>query len=174
MASKWTSRHWKYNIRNKRGAGAKNGGQIVKDWLVSQGTDVNQFNTEDKQREKQPRRRKPCGVGGEIAVPSAKTNDAMKDALRANIENGQYTVVELIVPKKYDKLVLNKEGSLKKKGRKRRLDEIRKKTILKHKGYTRHHFDEYYEEMSRPEVSGRLAQLNEFDDTEGLTVMYHF
>ena len=66
----------KYNIWNKRGAGAKNGGQIVKEWLVSQGTDVNQFNTEDKQREKQPRR-KLCGVGGEIAVPSAETNDAM-------------------------------------------------------------------------------------------------
>ena len=101
----------------------------------------------------------------------------MKDALRAKIENGQYTVGELIVPKKYEKLVLDKEGSLKKKefctveGRKRPLDEIRQITMLKHKEYTRQHPDEYYEEMSRPEVSRRLAHLNEFGETEGLTVM---
>ena len=48
-------------------------------------------------------------------MPSAEINDAMKDALRAKIENGRYTVGELIVPKKYEKLVLDKEGSLKKK-----------------------------------------------------------
>ena len=170
----WSALARKYNIRNKRGELAKNGGQIVKDWLVSQGMDVNQFNTEDKQREKQPRRRKLRGVGGEIAVPSAETNDAMKDALTAKIENGQYTVGELIVPKNYEKLVLDKESSLKKEeftveGRKRPLDEIRQKTM--HKEYTRQHPDEYYDEMSRLEVSRRLAQLNEFDDNERLTVM---
>ena len=61
----------------------------------------------------------------------------MKDALRAKIENGQYTVGELIVPKRYEELVLDKEGSLKKKefctveGRKRPLDEIRQKNYAK-------------------------------------------
>ena len=65
----------------------------------------------------------------------------MKDALRAKIENGRYTLGELIVPKKYEKLVLDKEGSLKKKefctveGRNRPLDEICQITMLKHKEY---------------------------------------
>ena len=172
----WSALARNYNIRNKRGELAKNGDQIVKDWLVSQGMDVNQFSTEDKQREKQPRRRKLRGVGGEIAVPSAETNDAMKNALRAKIENGQYTVGELIVPKKYEKLLLDKEGSLKKEeftveGRKGPWMKSAQKTMLKHKEYTRQHPDEYYDEMSQLEVSRRLAQLNEFDDTEGLTVM---
>ena len=45
------------------------------------------------------------------------------------------------------------------------------KTMLKHKEYTRQHPDEYYDEMSQLEVSRRLAQLNEFDNTEGLTVV---
>ena len=43
----------------------------------------------------------------------------MKDALRAKIENGQYTVGELIVPKKYEKLVLDKEGVLHSRGKKK-------------------------------------------------------
>ena len=161
----------KYNIWNKRGAGAKNGGQIVKDWLVSQGTDVNQFNTEDKQREKQPRR-KLCGVGGEIAVPSAETNDAMwRMPSEPRLRMVSTQLVSWLFQRSMKNWCLTKKEFCTVEGRKRPLDEIHQTTMLKHKEYTWQHPDEHYEEMSRLEVSRRLGHLNEFGDTEGLTVM---
>ena len=109
-------------------------------------------------------------------MPTPQTNDGLKQTLRLKIQNGQYTVGELIVPKKYEKFVLDKDGNVKKEefiieGRKRPLDEIRQKTLMKHKDYTRQHPEHYYDDMSRIDVSNRLSELNEFDDGEGLTVM---
>lgn len=65
-------------------------------------------------------------------MPTPDTNDVLKKTLKLKIQNGQYTVGELIVPKKYEKLILDKDGNVKKEefiieGRKRPLDEIRKK-----------------------------------------------
>ena len=105
-----------------------------------------------------------------------ETNDELKKTLRLKIQNGYYTVGEIIVPKEYEKLVIDKDGNVKREtfiveGRKRPLDEIRMKTMKKHKEFTRHHPDQHYDEMSRLDVSTRLSELGEFDDGEGLTVM---
>lgn len=56
-------------------------------------------------------------------------------------------------------------------GRKIPLDEVRQKTLQKCKAYTRNHQDNYYDEMSRLTVVEKLKNLNEFDDSEGLTTM---
>ena len=109
-------------------------------------------------------------------MPMPETNDELKKTLRLKIQNGHYTVGEIIVPKEYEKLVIDKDGNVKREnfiveGRKRPLDEIRMKTMKKHTEFTRHHPDQYYDEMSRLDVSTRLSELGEFDDGEGLTVM---
>jgi len=82
----------------------------------------------------------------------------------------------MIVPKRYRKLVLNKNNEVEAvefvvEGRKIPLDEIRKVTLERSKDFVRQHPDEFYDEMSRLDVVSRLTQLNEFDDTEGLTKM---
>jgi hypothetical protein len=56
-------------------------------------------------------------------------------------------------------------------GRKIPLDEIRKKTLIKHKQFIRHHSDDYYDKMPRLSVVECLKKINEFDDNEGLTIM---
>ena len=109
-------------------------------------------------------------------MPMPETNDELKKTLRLKIQNGYYTVGEIIAPKEYEKLVIDKDGNVKREtfiveGRRRPLDEIRMKTIKKHKEFTRHHPDQYYDEMSLLDVSTRLSELGEFDDGEGLTVM---
>ena len=113
---------------------------------------------------------------GEITLPTPQTNDDLKKDLKLRIESGQYTVGEIIVPKKYEKLVVDKEGNVKMEefvveGRKRPLEEIRKKTLVKHKQFIRQYGDEHYDEMTRLDVSNRLDNLGELDDGEGLMAM---
>jgi len=43
MKVNWTALARQYQIKNSAGQIAKNGGQIAKDWLLSQGVDVQQF-----------------------------------------------------------------------------------------------------------------------------------
>lgn len=94
--------------------------------------------------------------------------------LKIKIQKGDYTVGELVVPRKYEKLVINKDGEIIKtefvvEGRKQPLNEIRKRMIEKHRMYMRQHEDTYYDEMPRLEVAQRLTELGEFNDEQGLT-----
>lgn len=50
----WKELASRYNVCNKSGQLAKNGGQIVKEWLVSQGVDVTRFNRTKRQNEDAP------------------------------------------------------------------------------------------------------------------------
>ena len=65
----WSALAREYHITNKAGAMAKNGGQIVKDWLISEGVDVTRFQMPvgrlggDQQR---LRRKKLRGAGGTV------------------------------------------------------------------------------------------------------------
>ena len=56
-------------------------------------------------------------------------------------------------------------------GRKQPLEEIRKKTLMKHEKYMRMENDEYYSEMTREEVVKKLKNINEYEENEGLTKM---
>ena len=46
------------------------------------------------------RRRKKRGLGGEISIPVPETNQDIKEKLRLKIASGEYTVGELIVPRR--------------------------------------------------------------------------
>ena len=84
--------------------------------------------------------------------------------LKIKIQKGEYTIGELVVPRKYEKLVLDKNGNVVRtefvvEGRKQPLDEIRKKMIEKHRVYMRQHPDTFYDNISRLEVAERLKEL---------------
>jgi len=76
----------------------------------------------------------------------------------------------------YEKLVLDKDGNIKKtefvvEGRKQLLEEIRKKTLNFHEKFMRVKPDEFYDEMPREQVVSRLKELNEYYENDGLTKM---
>ena len=113
---------------------------------------------------------------GEISVPSVETNEQLKEEVKAKIRSGEINIGQLIVPKKYEKLILDDKNEIKKieffvEGRKMPLSEIRERTLQKHKRYHRSHPDEHYGNMTRIAASDRLQELNEFDDTQGLPAM---
>ena len=70
--------------------------------------------------------------------------------------------------KRYKKLILTKNNKIEatafvEKGRKRSLDEIRQITLCKQE-FTRQHPENYYDEMSRLDVTECLTELNKFND----------
>ena len=99
----------------------------------------------------------------------------IKEKLKVQIMNGDISIGEMIVPKRF-KLVLNRNNEIEitefvVEGRKRPLEEIRRKTLERQKEFLRQHPDSHYDEMPRLEVVERLTQLNEFNDEDGLTKM---
>ncbi|KAK3737636.1 hypothetical protein QZH41_018433, partial [Actinostola sp. cb2023] len=96
----WKRLAVKYNVCNKAGQLACNGGQIVKEWLVSHGVNVTRFETKRKQStDVSPiiRRKKRKGRGGEISVPTEVSPQKLKEQLKEKIKSGEYTVGEMIV-----------------------------------------------------------------------------
>ena len=94
----WSELARRYEIKNKKGEIAKNGGQIAQEWLISQGVNLHRFKR-PSEAERQPRRKKLKGLGGEISVPTPETNDTLKQRLKLKIQQGEFTVGELIVPR---------------------------------------------------------------------------
>jgi hypothetical protein len=71
----------KYNVVKQNRQLASNGGQIVKEWLISDGVDVSHFATKRK-NDGNPvvRRKKRKGQGGEISVPVEDQQTLKKQA----------------------------------------------------------------------------------------------
>ena len=101
----------KYNICNKVGQPAKNGGQIFKEFLKAQQVNVNMFRYNGKGRHicntdtKQSRKRK-IKVQGGYSVPFDETIMKAKERLQKDIEDEKYCLGEAIVPKEYKKMVM--------------------------------------------------------------------
>lgn len=69
MKVNWTALARQYQIKNSVGQIAKNGGQIAKDWLLSQGVDVQRFTckrplSNPEAGERRVRRKKLRSLGG--------------------------------------------------------------------------------------------------------------
>ena len=99
----------KYNVLNSKGKPAKNGGQIIKEYLKEQNICLNQFHYNGKGRHsnnsemKQIRKRKLKITGG-YSIPCDEAISKTKQKLREDIESGKYSLGEPIVPKEYKKL----------------------------------------------------------------------
>ena len=96
----WSEIACQYKVTNKRGEIAKNGGQIVQEWLVNEGVNIQRFKPQGFPSKIRARRKKKRGQGGEISIPVPETNEELKDKLKLKIASGEYTVGELIVPRK--------------------------------------------------------------------------
>ena len=94
----WSDLARRYQITNKKGQIAKNGGQIAQEWLISQGVNLHRFKR-PSENDRQPRRKKLKGLGGEISLPTPETNEGLKQKLKLKIQQGDFTVGELIVPR---------------------------------------------------------------------------
>ncbi|PFX15078.1 hypothetical protein AWC38_SpisGene20726 [Stylophora pistillata] len=89
-----------------------------------------------------------------------------KDGEKVKLQAGEYTIGELVVPKKYKKIVMNRDGTLKEveftvSGRKIPLTEIRKREVDKFEklGIVQGHTNEEYGQMSDDQITERLKSL---------------
>ena len=98
----WSNLAAQYNVLNKSGQLAKNGGQIVKSWLISEGVNVSRFGTQHRKGNSIPisRRKKRRIVGGEIAFPTEVHPKVLKQMLQEKLQIGAYSIDERIVPTK--------------------------------------------------------------------------
>ena len=98
-------------ICNKAGQPAKNGGQIVKEFLKEQQVNVIVFRYNGKGRHtcntdtKQSRKQKTKVQGG-YSVPCNESVMKAKERLQKDIENEKYCLGEAIAPKEYKKMVI--------------------------------------------------------------------
>ena len=93
----WSEVARRYHVTNKRGEIARNGGEIVQEWLVNQGVNIHRFNPKELPNKLRVRRKKKIGQGGEISIPVPETNNELKEKLKMKITSGEYTVGKLIV-----------------------------------------------------------------------------
>ena len=176
----WSELARKYNVTTTTGRIAKNRGQVVKDWLISENIDISRFSQKRKvldneEGERVVRRKKLKGLGGEISIPVAETNDSIKKRITEQIRNGEYNVGEQITPRRYDKLVLENGKIVKKQftveGRKQLLIDIRKHTMILHEKYMRLRIDSFYDDFTLQSASQLLKDLNEFKEGDSLDEM---
>ena len=136
----------KYNVINSKGKTAKNGGQIIKEYLKEQNICLNQFRYNEKGRHsnksqtKQIHKRKLKITSG-YSIPCDETIAQTKQKLREDIESGKYSLGEPIVPKEYKKLTIKSnevnEESFTIHGRKIPLKLIRIKLLQNELKYMR-------------------------------------
>ena len=96
----WRALAEKYNVMNKQGLLAGNGGQIVKEFLMQNDVDVERFTVEHKAEAGVVRRRKRRMAGGELSVPCQVPPSKVKNKLVEKLQSGEYTIGQMIVPKK--------------------------------------------------------------------------
>ena len=100
VALNWSELARRHNVQNTNGEPAKNGGQIIKEWLKSEGVDVAKFKRKHDGNHEHIRRKKLRGQGGEITVATPQSIDSVKAELRGKIASGEYTVGQQIAPRK--------------------------------------------------------------------------
>ncbi|XP_048588889.1 uncharacterized protein LOC125572428 [Nematostella vectensis] len=160
----------KYNVTDSSGQVALNGGQIVKEWLVRNGVDVDRFSTKRKNpMDPVIRRRKRRGHGGEISIPCEPDKKTLKAQLLQKIHTKEYSIGERIVPRKYEKLILTKDLKIKKEdvytdGRKMPLANIRRTMLKKQEKFLRGTTEEGIAELTAEQLRTRLLQINEYVD----------
>lgn len=83
---------------------AKNGGQIIKEWLRIENIDVDRFpskrkNNGDDDDSTQIRRKKRKTQGGEVSIPVDVDQHQLRQMLKEKITSKEYTIGDMIVPR---------------------------------------------------------------------------
>ena len=151
--------------------GKDNKNQIVKQFLINNGVDVEKFGYHKKTNAIHVRRKKlKLDNNSRISIPTEPTIEEVKRELNLNLQEGKYTMGELIVPITFKKCVLT-DGVLKYeefevRGRKTPLREIRRTLYKKHKSLYRIQSDDEIDAMSQSEIIDYLKNINEFKNNE--------
>ena len=169
----WSDIARKYEIKNKKGQISKNGGQTAQDFLISKGVNLHRFRKRKSSIDTPDEltriwRKKLKGPGGEISFPCQETETQAREKLKEKVCSGEYCLGDVIVPRKYEKLVYKDGGAVRKiffvEGRKIPLQRIRENTLKEHEKYMRLHDDTYYETLSEKEIKYRLKRLHEIHE----------
>ena len=157
-------------MKNCSGSFPGNGGQVVKEFLIDNGVDISQSDYKSKeQSDTRTRRFKRKIQGTEIAMPCDPTNKRVKNELKRLVDEGKYSLGELIVPLSFQKVVLNEDLSLSVSeyhtlDRKHQVKLIREKMNKNEDKYFRLFSDVELDEMDDSDVLKELKQINEYDE----------
>ena len=129
-----------YDVKNTSGEIPKNGGQIVKTALERNDFDLNRFTYLHKGEGERLRRRKRKIEGTSVSMSCDITNAKVRENLALKITDGTYTVGEMIVLQKFQKLIINGKSTEFKEfeiaGRKVPLIDLRRKQYNNKKMFT--------------------------------------
>ena len=92
-----------YWVKNNNNEFPKNGGQIVKMFLQENGMNFDSLNYKNKSAAVQFRRKKKTIDGINVSIPTDVTNTEVKEYLAKLINEGAYTIGDLIIPQKFEK-----------------------------------------------------------------------
>ena len=154
-------------VAREHGITARNGGQIVKEFVTEIGFDTTIL--ERKTEGKRMRAKKLKMLGGEISVPCHKTASMIKSEWTDMIRSGQLTLGEPCAPytlTKYSVVggkVERSESVI--YGHKVPLVYIRKKLLQKYEAYMRLHTNVELQNMSRSELTHTQNIANVVFDT---------
>lgn len=104
----WRELARKYDIKNNAGQLAKNGGQIIKEWLLSEDVDIERFTTKSKSEDSLVIRRKRKTIGGEISTPIEVDQNELRRKLKEKLLNKESTIGNMIVPRQVNFIKENK------------------------------------------------------------------
>ena len=155
----------KYGVPEK----IKVGDMVVKEFLNKNGVNVEIFKP-FRRNNPLPRRQLKKTFGGEIITPMPCKSATIRNP-KKKIANGEYRLGEIVVPKSYQKLALDSNGTIKKEcftvsDRKIPSVEIRKNLLAKHEemGLVRDHSEAHYEAMTYEELETHLKEIGEFKE----------
>ena len=121
-------------------------------------------------------RRKKIKLSSGISMPYERTNDEVLKQLKEKIKAGLYTMGEVIVPQKFQKLSINKDGEAEivdvvVSGRKYPLLHMCHQMLKDHDKYLRLFSDKEYNELSKEKIKTELMRINEYESAKNLTTV---
>ncbi|CAH1264059.1 Hypp2835 [Branchiostoma lanceolatum] len=174
----WRAYAKEKGVHNKKGEPARNGGQIIQDWLIGEGMNIHRFKTAAATTPRHRRSKKRIQYAeSDVCMPVPRSAKKMRQSLSTMIADGEIPIGERIVPKEFDKMVIDKDtGKVKVErftveGRKHPLAEVRARTLQEQKKYMRIRTDEEYDEMTADAVKDRLRELGEYREEDCITNM---
>ncbi|XP_071149927.1 uncharacterized protein [Mytilus edulis] len=168
----WTSMARKHNFQNLNNKMPLNSGQILMAYAKEQGIDIYKFNKQSRVSGRdylrRVRRAKKRLLKTNISLNTPRSAKILRGIVKEKVESGEINIGKKIAPKTFLTTTINKEGNLIEKsktvyGRKIPLKEILEKENhrLHAAGVLRVNTDEYYDELTEPELDKCLINLQE-------------
>ena len=161
-----------FGLKDNDAYGKDNKNQVVKQFLVNHGINIDRFNYHKKMDYDQfhirRKKLKLKNTGGNVSVPTDPCLDDIKRNLHLDILDGKYEMGKLIVPIKFWKSITTVENEIIYKpfeveGRKTPLDMMRRMLYESHKSLYRIQSDIEIDQMTCEACVNYLNCINEYD-----------